>query len=123
MKGPADWSTYNRQCSCCGGAYHASEGGCDCWETEAERRTEELVERLAQLGCVIEGFEAETFSGFSHEDSTGYPLRRGDPTRTLYLDDHGRYAEVTLHMDTWDQVRSGLGLMLARQLTSRDPED
>jgi hypothetical protein len=33
---PDDWGMYWRTCEICGGRYHASDGGCDCYEYFAE---------------------------------------------------------------------------------------
>jgi len=50
---PDDWNDHYRKCGDCGSRYHASEGGCDCYEEQAERAATEAAEEAGDFlpGC------------------------------------------------------------------------
>ena len=75
---PDDWDNYYTSCGRCGRRYHASEGGCGCYE--------EALEELGPCQC---GQERWTMEGPEPEDERCSACHTGPPIET--------YSKTTYH--------------------------
>lgn len=101
---PDDWGMYYNTCSNCGSRYHLSEGGCGCWEEEAERRTEEIMARLQDSRCAIDGLERAP-ARFETDDDLGRSLSKGEIEVRIFITEHDGVDELVFTEESWAEIR------------------
>ena len=108
---PDDWNTYYRTCCHCGGRYHASEGGCSCYEERAERAAEAMMDELRnakkiELSRMTEKYGFDTDQGESIKPDMEYVRLFVELGNT-----HGcSFDEYPLSEDAWQDTKKILGL-------------
>lgn len=99
---PDDWGMYWKKCSACGHRYHASDGGCDCWEERREEQLDELefalssAKRIAFENCVADR---------PLEDEVEDDIAQGEKYIYLYVDSiDGKSEEYCLTTYNWEDI-------------------
>lgn len=105
---PDDWGMYYTRCSECGSRYHMSEGGCGCWQEEAERRDEETLERLGDKRCRIDGLEREP-ARFDTDADFGESIAKGETEVRIFVTEHDGEDELVFTEDAWIEVKRIIG--------------
>lgn len=103
---PDDWDLHWHMCSNCGNKYHASDGGCGCFEQEIEDLQEETISRLQN--CLINKIERDA-AFMSCDDDFGGDLCKGEPEVRLYITEPDGVDELVFSEVSWKQVCKILG--------------
>lgn len=104
---PDDWDCYWYMCSNCGSKYHASEGGCGCFEQEIEDLQEKTISRLQN--CLIDNIERDAaFMTYEHDDF-GRDLMKGEPAVYVSITEPDGVDELVFSEESWRQVCKIIG--------------
>lgn len=105
---PDDWGCYYETCPNCGSRYHLSEGGCYCFEEEAEQKAADTWKRLR--ACRVESVESETSPyGLEMDDLGDLDVGSGDLVYRVFITEPGNECdELVFSENSWDEIKKGL---------------